>query len=122
MQMFTVPVQTLRHGTVNVTVLAESEGKATILAVKAHGIDPLVNDAIDVIQNGEFRSLWPLWVRQALVRAANHEGPLPKFGSEQVTKAIKVAWKVEDRFRRQEEQAEQVLANLPASERAKVNA
>lgn len=122
MRTFTIPVTTKNGQTVRVTVLADNEANATIIAVKAHGVDPLIADAIDVIQNGEFRNLWPLDVRKALVRAANHEGPLPAFGASQVAWAVKTAWKVEDHYRKQEEQAQQVLANLPASERAKVNA
>jgi hypothetical protein len=122
MQTYTIPVRTKSHGIVRVTVLADNEDKATLIAVATHGIHPVLNDAQDVFDNAEFRDLWPLNVRKAIVRACKHDGPLPEFGRKEAAWAVRQAWLVEDRCRRQEEQAEQVLANLPASERAKVNA
>jgi hypothetical protein len=123
MQMFTVPVTLLTGQVIRVSVLANDKGTATLLAVKQHnGLDPLALSAQDVLDHGEFQYLWDKDVADVLVKAITTEGPLPAFAVKQVQWAIKSAWRTEDKYRRQEEQAQQVLANLPASERAKVNA
>jgi hypothetical protein len=61
----------------------------------------LPEQAIVAIQNAQFRTMWPIEVRQALVRGAKHEGDLPEFGAKQIRWALKEARQVENRMSKQ---------------------
>ncbi len=123
MPMFTIPVTTSEGRRIAVTVLATDERSAVLLAKADH--EPTCSeamDALDLIQHAEYKDLWPTWARLNLAMAANTLGPLPPYAHKRVKDAMKAAVGTERRLARQAEQAEQVLANLPASERSKVNA
>lgn len=57
--------------------------------------DPLAIEAADTIASADFRVLWPIEVRQTLVRAARTEGDMPAFGVKATRWALNQARRIE---------------------------
>ncbi len=57
-------------------------------------------EAVKAIQSADFRDFWPLDVRKAVVRAAQHDGDFPPFGEKEARWALKEARSIEQRFSR----------------------
>ena len=57
--------------------------------------------ATEAFFDADFRSVWPIEVRKAIVRAINHEGEFPPYAVGIVTRALNTAKAVESRMNRQ---------------------
>lgn len=117
MKMFTIPVDLLDGTRIAVNVVAPDQERATIVAMKSHGPSPLAGDVHDFLSTTEYAALLPQDVLDVLMRAIETQGPLPLYALKQVKWALKEANRVEAKALRDESAAEQVLKNLPASER-----
>lgn len=66
------------------------------------------------IASADFRQCWPIDVRKALVKAAQHEGDIPAFAVGLVTRSLREAAAIEKRLTRDIEAGE---ANLTHAQR-----
>lgn len=60
----------------------------------------LQQDAIEAIQTADFRDMWPIKVRQSLVRAAKTEGEFPPYAVSETVWALRTARSIESRMNR----------------------
>jgi hypothetical protein len=119
MKRYTIPVTLLDGHTLAVTVLANDEDHATIVAMKAQGPSNLAHDAHDILSS-DYAGLFPSDVVEVLERAVATSGPMPAYAVKSIRWAMKQASFIEAKAIRDEQAADQVLRNLPASERNRV--
>ncbi len=120
MSLFDVPVTTTTGRNILVRVLAVSNDAATIIATESYGPSAEAIDAQELLDDGDFTAFWPEGVEDALTRAANTEGPLPAFGLKAFHWATAQALRVERKMAKDLARGQEILANLPADERALV--
>lgn len=120
MQMFTVTIPDLFGSVTTVTVLAKDESHAQVIALAAHGPDPLAREAFEARESANYKDFWPVEAALNLALAVNTEGPIPTYAVKRVRWALRTVKSIERSMLRQEEDALRVLANLPANERALV--
>lgn len=58
----------------------------------------LRDESVQAIANAEFRTAWPIEVRKALVRAAQHQGEFPVYAEKHVKWALGQARRIERRM------------------------
>lgn len=80
----------------------------------------LQDQARAAIAGANFRQVWPIDVRQTLVRAVKTEGDMPPFAIGPVTRALRVAAAIEKRLGRDIEVGEASLTHAQRKARAAV--
>lgn len=74
----------------------------------------LSDQAVEMIQDADFREFWPIEVRKTLTRAANTEGEFPPYAVRLTRNALRDARRIESKMNRDIEVGE---ASLSQSQR-----